>query len=67
MAEKTEYECKKCGSKRTREGSEEAPDCCDQPMVKAPPLPVCEVSETAEHSRMDDLGEPCDDGRAGKI
>jgi len=25
------------------------------------------LSETAEHSRMEDMGEPCDDGRAGKL
>jgi hypothetical protein len=36
-------------------------------MAKTEPLPVCELSETAEHSRMEDMGEPCDDGRAGKL
>jgi hypothetical protein len=35
-------------------------------MQKAEDLPACEVSATAEHARMDDFGEPCDDGRAGK-
>jgi len=29
--------------------------------------PTCTISSTAEHSRMDNLDEPCDDGRAGKI
>ena len=28
-------------------------------------LDTCVASFTAEHSRSDDLGEPCDDGRAG--
>jgi hypothetical protein len=37
-------------------------------MEQAGPLPVCELSETAEHSRLDDsFGEACDDGRTGKI
>ncbi len=29
--------------------------------------PSCTISSTAEHSRADDQGEPCDDGRSGKI
>ena len=29
--------------------------------------PTCTISSTAEHSRMDNLDESCDDGRAGKI
>jgi hypothetical protein len=41
------------------------PECCDQQMVKLE-LPVCEVSSTAEHSRLSESIEPCDDGRAGK-
>jgi len=28
-------------------------------------MDVCVTSSTAEHSRADDFGEPCDDGRAG--
>lgn len=60
------YECKKCGSrKEAPEGQEAAPECCHQPMEKMGPLPFCTLSETAEHSRMDQLDEPCDDGRAG--
>jgi len=31
------------------------------------PLDVCEASFSAEDSRMDTMGEPCDDGRSGKI
>ncbi len=29
--------------------------------------PTCTISSTAEHSRMDNMDEPCDDGRSGKI
>ena len=65
---KKEYECKNCGSRREVEDlAANAPECCDTPMQEAEPLPVCEVSETAEHSRMDTMGEPCDDGRTGKV
>ena len=67
MAEKTAYECKNCGNKMEVDSSESnAPECCEEPMEKAEPLPVCDLSTTAEHSRFDDMGEPCDDGRAGK-
>ena len=65
MADKYTYECEKCGNK-VEAAASDAPDCCQEQM-KAMPLPVCEVSDTAEHSRTDDLGEPCDDGRSGKI
>ena len=59
------YECKKCGCKREVDtAGEPAPECCEQPMAKVP-LPFCTTSDTAEHSRMDHLDEPCDDGRAG--
>lgn len=58
------YECPKC--QRQDEGdAEQAPVCCGQPMKPIDPLPVCGVSQTAEHSRLEDGGEPCDDGRAG--
>ncbi len=59
------FNCEVCGGK-VDAPADQAPECCDQPMKKAEPLPVCETSATAEHSRLDDLGEPCDDGRAGK-
>ena len=65
---KKEYACKNCGNKVELEAKEaNAPECCDTPMQEAEPLPVCEVSETAEQSRLDSLGEPCDDGRTGKV
>jgi hypothetical protein len=62
-----QFACRNCGKKVEieKEGAD-APDCCDQPMEKEE-MPFCTVSTTAEHSRMDDLGEPCDDGRSGKV
>ena len=66
MSDKTAYECKDCGNKVEVETADsDAPECCRKPMIKAEPLPVCGTSTTAEHTRMDDMGEPCDDGRAG--
>ena len=68
MADKTIYECENCGKKVEESGPDaKAPECCNKPMAKAEPLPVCNLSETAEHSRMDDMGEPCDDGRSGNL
>ena len=66
MADKTAYECKFCGNRKEVANAEgDVPECCRKPMITAEPLPVCKTSPTAEHSRMDDIGEPCDDGRAG--
>jgi hypothetical protein len=36
-------------------------------MQSAEELKACGLSSTAEHSRFDDIEEPCDDGRSGKI
>lgn len=63
MTELTNYACEKCGARIDRSDRTEAPDCCGQPMTAHKPLPVCEITETAEHSRMENFGEPCDDGR----
>jgi len=69
MGEKKAYECKICGNRVEMEASEsQSPQCCDTAMEDAGPLPVCDLSTTAEHSRMDeDFGDPCDDGRSGKL
>jgi len=64
MAEKQNYNCKKCGKDVEAAAGETAPECCDETMVETK-LPYCETSSTAEHSRADDMGEPCDDGRQG--
>ena len=67
MEDKCIFNCESCGNQVELEASQtQAPDCCDKPMQKEEPLPVCETSATAEHSRFDDFGEPCDDGRSGK-
>ena len=63
MSQSNNYTCDECGAHIDRSDLEQAPECCGQPMTRHTPLPVCEITETAEHSRMEDLGEPCDDGR----
>lgn len=65
MSETSTYTCKNCGKSRELSTDETIPVCCDNTMKPASALPVCEASFTAEHSRADDDGEPCDDGRAG--
>jgi len=68
MASTIKYECQKCGSIReVAEDVEKVPECCGRPMLIDEPLDVCEASFSAEDSRMDTMGEPCDDGRSGKI
>jgi len=68
MDDKCIFNCDVCGSqKETPAAQTQVPECCNMPMQKAEDLPACEVSTTAEHARMDDFGEPCDDGRAGKV
>ena len=39
------------------------PECCQAPMQTIEAMPACELTETSEHSRIDQSGEPCDDGR----
>ncbi len=56
------FNCEVCGE-TVENNSSNSPECCGKPMIKQEELPVCEVSATAEHSRFEDLGEPCDDGR----
>jgi len=68
MDDKCIFNCEVCGSRKETAASEtQVPECCDKPMQKVEDLPACEVSTTAEHARLDDFGEPCDDGRAGKV
>ena len=65
MEDKCIYNCEICGQDLEKDQvGKEPPSCCGEPMVvKSDTLPVCETSATAEHTRFDDLGEPCDDGR----
>jgi hypothetical protein len=62
----TVYNCKDCGNKtEVAEPDGNIPECCGKAMLVAEPLPVCSAPASAEHSRMDEMGEPCDDGRGG--
>ncbi len=67
MDDKCIYNCEVCGETiNSDQSASESPSCCGKPMAKqSDPLPACDTSSTAEHSRFDDLGEPCDDGRGG--
>ncbi len=66
MAEPKNYECVDCGN-QAQASAEDAqiPECCGKTMQEQEALQVCQAPAGAEHSRLDDLGEPCDDGRAG--
>lgn len=64
MSEDQAYECENCKGRITVEAGADVPRCCGVAM-KSVPLKPCTLSTTAEHSRMDDADEPCDDGRAG--
>lgn len=66
MTEKQNFQCDQCDYQVELDLSAEIPQCCGKTMVRvAEPLKQCTTSGTAEHSRFDDMGEPCDDGRAG--
>ena len=68
MAETQVYECVNCGNpKEVSTDESKHPECCGKPMKKPEELQACQTSTTAEHSRFDDLSDPCDDGRSGKI
>ena len=68
MDDKCIFNCEVCGSrKETISAESQKPECCGQPMRKVEGLPGCELSATAEHARLDKFGEPCDDGRGGKV
>ncbi|CAB1079579.1 hypothetical protein D1AOALGA4SA_7287 [Olavius algarvensis Delta 1 endosymbiont] len=63
MAEQKNYECVDCGNQA--QASAEIPECCGKKMQEQEPMQVCQAPAGPEHSRFDDLGEPCDDGRSG--
>ncbi len=63
MAETMKYQCDLCGHIEEIAVGDTVPLCCGQPMA---PLPVCRVASVAEHARLGNEDEPCDDGRAGK-
>ena len=65
MAEMVTFECVNCGNKTEQEQKDPGvPECCCKPM-QLEGLDACDLSTTAEHSRMDRIDDPCDDGRAG--
>lgn len=65
MADKVKYECENCGKKIEINAGEKVPECCGKAMRTAEKLPVCEMSSTAEHSRLQGSDDACDDGRSG--
>ena len=65
MQESIKYRCEVCGRKVEASVKEFPPKCCDRSMQPEAALPQCELSTTAEHSRLDGDDEPCDDGRSG--
>ena len=68
MADMKVYECANCGNTVEISADEsKIPECCNKAMKPSEELKACSLSATAEHSRLDDFEEPCDDGRSGKI
>jgi ribosomal protein L37AE/L43A len=65
MSQKHKYECENCGKAMEVTASSKVPECCGKTMRSAEKLPVCEMSSTAEHSRMHGNDDACDDGRSG--
>jgi hypothetical protein len=65
MADKNKYECENCGKMMEVSAGGKVPECCGKAMRTAEKLPVCELSSTAEHSRLDGSDDACDDGRSG--
>ncbi len=68
MGDKCVYNCEVCGSqKEMPAGDLSVPECCGQAMSKVGEVSGCKLTTTAEHARLDGFGDPCDDGRAGKV
>jgi hypothetical protein len=68
MVDRKVYECVACGKTVEIDAAEsKIPECCGKAMKTVEELKACGLSATAEHSRLDDFEEPCDDGRSGKI
>ena len=64
MSADTAYQCDQCQGEQLVKTGEKPPECCGATMQRIP-LDQCTLTSTAEHSRMDTIDEPCDDGRAG--
>ena len=65
MSKNNKYECENCGKKMEINAEGEVPECCGKAMRSAEKMPVCEMSSTAEHSRLHGSDDACDDGRSG--
>ena len=63
MSNPIHYVCEACGKKLTLMKDEPCPECCNKIMKPAEPLPVCEIAPSAEHFRLNDDSDPCDDSR----
>ena len=56
------YACPMCGKLLSAPKDEAAPMCCGKPM-EAVPLPFCTKPPVdPESARLEDAGEPCNDG-----
>ena len=66
MAEQKDYKCVDCGKQAQASADDaNAPECCGKQMQEQEPLDFCLAPGGSRSSRLDDLGEPCDDGRSG--
>ncbi len=62
------FKCQKCDKTMEMTDLENiVPECCHMPMEKMEEPAPCQLSATAEHARPNEMLEPCDDGRKGKI
>jgi hypothetical protein len=65
---KHKFKCQKCDkTTETTNSKDIAPECCDIPMQRMEDPAPCQLSATAEHARPNEILEPCDDGRKGKV
>jgi len=65
---RNKFKCRQCEKITETTGTDTSvPECCNAPMeILDEPAP-CLLSATAEHARPEEMLEPCDDGRKGKI
>ena len=64
MKVKKTYTCEECEKTVAMDSQNpRIPECCGLPMKEE--ISVCTTTDTAEHARFSEKGEPCDDGRAG--
>jgi hypothetical protein len=66
MSDKKIYQCENCKGQQEIAAGNQIPECCGQPMKEASlPLDQCSAPASAEHARMDEFEDACNDGRAG--